>query len=251
MCFDLDSSPPIQPVSGAAVDTRHVTLTAADGNEFLSFEAAGPVPGPAVLVLPDVRGLFRFYEELAVRFAERGYDALAVDYFGRTAGVATRDDDFDYVPHWQATTFDGVSADAAAAVAHLRRDDPRRPVFVVGFCFGGSNAWHLAANGLGLAGVVGYYGHPDREMPAGAAHVLARVGDMECPVLALQGGDDPGIPVQLADRFRDALAGAGVEHEVVVYEGAPHSFFDRKAAEFAAEADDSWNRVLEFLEAHA
>ena len=244
MCFDLDSSPPIPPVSGAAVDTRYVTLTAADGNEFLSYEAAGPTPGPAVLVLPDVRGLYRFYEELAERFAERGYEALAVDYFGRTAGVSTRGEDFDYVPHWQATTFDGVSADAAAAVA-------RRSVFVVGFCFGGSNAWHLAANGLGLAGVVGYYGHPDREMPQGAEHVLARVGDMDCPVLALQGGDDPNIPVELADRFRAALEQAGVEHEVVVYEGAPHSFFDRKAAEFAAEAGDSWNRVLAFLEANS
>lgn len=250
MCFDPDSSPPVPPVSGAAVDTAYVTLAADDGNDFLCFEATGPVAGPAVLVLPDVRGLYRFYEELAVRFAERGYDALAVDYFGRTAGVSTRDDDFDYVPHWQATTFDGVSGDAAAAVAHLRRNDPDRTVFVVGFCFGGSNAWHLAANGLGLAGVVGYYGHPDREMPAGAEHVLARVGDMECPVLALQGGDDPGIPVELADRFRDSLEAAGVDHEVVVYEGAPHSFFDRKAAEFAAEAEDSWNRVLAFFGAN-
>ena len=60
-----------------------------------------------------------------------------------------------------------------------------------------------------------------------------------------------GIPVELADRFRDALEAAGVEHEVVVYEGAPHSFFDRKAAEFAAEAEDSWNRVLAFLSANA
>ena len=49
-----------------------------------------------VVILPDVRGLYRFYEELALRFAERGYAAVAFDYFGRTAGVAKRDDDFDY-----------------------------------------------------------------------------------------------------------------------------------------------------------
>ena len=251
MCFDIDSSPPIKPVSGASVDTRHVTLTASDGVEFLAFDATGPVPGPAVLVMPDVRGLFRFYEELAIRFAELGYDSIAIDYFGRTAGVSTRDDDFDYMPHVRATTFDGISADAAAAVAHLRRDDPDRRVFAVGFCFGGSNVWHLAANDLGLAGVAGFYGHPDREMPQGSPHVIDRVSDMDCPVLALQAGEDANIPVEFVERFRVALDGAGVDSEVVVYDGAPHSFFDRKAADFADAADDAWGRVLRMLETHS
>ncbi len=251
MCFDLDSSPPVPKISGAAVDSRRFTLVAADGNEFTAYEALGPTPGPAVLILPDVRGLYRFYEELAVRFAERGYDSLAIDYFGRTADDTTRDDEFDFWPHVRATTHDGLTADVAAALAHLREADSGRSVFVVGFCFGGSNAWHQAANGFGLSGVVGFYGHPDREMPAGAPHVIDRVGDMDCPVVALQAGDDAGIPVELVERFRSALIGAGVEHEVVVYDGAPHSFFDRKAAEFAAEAEDAWSRTLDFIAAHA
>ena len=69
-----------------------------------------------------MRGLYRFYEELALRFAERGHAALAIDYFGRTAGVAKRDDDFDYMPHVEQTTVDGIQADVAAAVARLRAD---------------------------------------------------------------------------------------------------------------------------------
>ena len=48
-----------------------------------------------MLILPDVRGLFTFYEELALRFAEAGVAALAIDYFGRTAGTAARGADFD------------------------------------------------------------------------------------------------------------------------------------------------------------
>ena len=70
---------------------RKVVLTAADGNRFAAF-AASP-DGPAatgVVVLPDIRGLYRFYEEVALRLAERGYAAVAFDYFGRTAGAEKR-----------------------------------------------------------------------------------------------------------------------------------------------------------------
>ena len=61
------------------------------------------------------------------------------------------------------------------------------------------------------------------------------------------GGDDPGIPVERHTAFDQALDAAGVEHEVVVYPGAPHSFFDRKHEEFAADSEDAWNRVLAFI----
>ncbi len=74
---------------------------------------------------------------------------------------------------------------------------------------------------------------------------------MTAPILALQGGDDPGIPVEDSQAFDLALSDAGVEHEVVIYDGAPHSFFDRKYEEFAADSEDAWNRVLAFLERYA
>ena len=96
MCFDLDSSPPIPPISGAAVSHRDLVLEAADGNRLAAFAAWPDEPsGTGIVVLPDVRGLYRFYEELALRFAERGYAAIAFDYFGRTAGAAKRGDDFE------------------------------------------------------------------------------------------------------------------------------------------------------------
>jgi carboxymethylenebutenolidase len=250
MCFDADSVPPIEPISGASVDTRRITLTAADGTEFSAFEATGG-DGPAVLVLPDVRGLYGFYEELAVRFAERGMTALAIDYFGRTAGLGSRDDEFDYMPHVQQTTFDGVSADGVAAVDHLRAVAPGAPVFAVGFCFGGSNSWHLAANGIGLAGAIGFYGHPNRVFPDGATPLIQRIGEFECPLLCLMGGDDPGIPVPEVEAFGVALEAAGRPHEIVIYDGAPHSFFDRKYDEFAADSADAWERVLGFIESNS
>ena len=91
MCFDLDSLPPVPRIAGAAVSHNDIELEAADGNRFAAFEATPDEPnGIGVVILPDVRGLYRFYEELALRFAERGFDVVAIDYFGRTAGEAGR-----------------------------------------------------------------------------------------------------------------------------------------------------------------
>jgi carboxymethylenebutenolidase len=249
MCFDPDSSPPVDG-DGSDVATSEPVLEATDGNRFAAFRATPDAPRAAVVVLPDVRGLFRFYRELAIRLAEAGYDTVAIDYFGRTAGIGMRDDpEFPFREHVDQTTYEGIRADVAAAVEALRTDDPGRPVFTVGFCFGGSNSWAQASNGHGLAGAIGFYGHPDRERPPGTT-VIDRVPAMECPVLGLMGGADPSIPAEVVERFDAALVEHGIEHEIVTYPGAPHSFFDRKYEEFADESSDAWRRVLAFVEAH-
>jgi carboxymethylenebutenolidase len=71
--------------------------------------------------------------------------------------------------------------------------------------------------------------------------------ELAAPVLGLFGGADEGIPPSMVDEFDAALTAAGVEHEVVAYPGAPHSFFDRRNEEFADACADAWRRVLAFL----
>ncbi len=250
MCFDLDSAPPIPPISGAAVSHDDLVLEAADANSFAAFLAKPEdASSIGVVILPDVRGLYRFYEELALRFAERGYPAVAFDYFGRTAGIEKRGDEFEYMPHVEQTTPAGVQADLAACVAHLRGQGCET-IFTVGFCFGGRHSWLAAASGHGLSGAVGFYGRPG---PANdrSPGPIQRAGEMTCPVLALQAGDDPAIPAAESRAFDDALSEAGVEHELVLYDGAPHSFFDRKQEDYAHASEDAWSRVLRFLERYA
>src|SRR5437879_5856542 len=140
MCFELDSEPPIPRISGAAVSHEDLVLESEDGNRFAAFRALPEEVlqlSTGIVILPDVRGLYRFYEELALRFAERGFGALAFDYFGRTA------------------------------------------------------------------------------------------------------------------EFEQALSDAGKEYELIEFEGAPHSFFDRKQEEFQEASDDAWRRTLEFIEKHS
>src|SRR5579862_4484235 len=236
MCFDHDSSPPIPPLSGAAVSHEDLVLEAGDGNKFGAFLAEPEEEtGPGVVILPDVRGLYRFYEELALRFAERGIAAIAFDYFGRTAGIDKRPDDWDYMPLVQQLTHEQVQADVGACVAHMRALGCTA-IFTVGFCYGGSGSWAAAASGHGLAGAVGFYGRPSR--------MIELVPALEAPILALQGGADQGIPHEDNVEFERVLAEAGKEHELVEFEGAPHSFFDRKQEQFQDASDRAWRRTL-------
>jgi carboxymethylenebutenolidase len=248
MCFDLDSSPPIPTIAGAAVSHDDLVLRAADGNEFAAFVATPEEPTTVgVAILPDVRGLYRFYEEVALRFAERGIAAVAIDYFGRTAGVAKREDDFEYMPHVEQLTDEAVQADTRAAVEKLR-ELGCTSIFTIGFCFGGRASWVAAASGHDLAGAIGFYGSPTRER--GGPSVVQRAAQIASPILALQAGDDQGISAEDNAALEQALTDAGVEHELVTYEGAPHSFFDRKYEEFADASEDAWRRVLAFVEHH-
>jgi carboxymethylenebutenolidase len=249
VCFDLDSAPPVPVISGAAVSHDDLVLEASDGNRFAAFLASPEEPSETgVVILPDVRGLYRFYEELALRFAERGFVALAFDYFGRTAGAEKRAEDFDRQPHVQAVTPEQVQLDVRAAVEHLRALGVLK-VFTVGFCMGGRHSWLAAAGGHGLAGAVGFYGRPGARDGQPGPEQLA--SQMDAPILALQAGADQNITADQNEAFEQALSDAGVEHELVVYDGAPHSFFDRKQEEFQAASDDAWQRTLDFVARHS
>ena len=248
MCFDHDSRPPIKPVDGGAVDPKEIELTAADGNRFAAFVARAATPtGTGIVILPDVRGLHAYYRELAIRFAEYGVDAIAIDYFGRTAGIGDRGPGFEYAPHVGATRYAGLTADTRAAAAHLRDLTGDSRLFATGFCMGGRLAFLAPTMGLGLAGTIGFYGWPAgparNDTPA-PADVAAQI---DCPVLGIFGGADEGIPASAVAAFETALTAANVPHRLTTYEGAPHSFFDRKAADFAEASDRAWAATLGFI----
>jgi carboxymethylenebutenolidase len=249
MCFETDSLPPIPVLRGAAVSHEDLVLEAKDGNRFAAF-AAEPEERTetGVVILPDVRGLYRFYEEVALRLAERGIAAVAIDYFGRTAGVEKRGDEFEYRPHVDETKPETVQTDVAAAIDYLRSRG-MTTIFTLGFCFGGRNSWLAAAANHGLAGAIGFYGRPG-EGRDGAPGPAQRAREIDSPILALQAGDDKNITAEDNAAFEEALSAAGVEHELISYDGAPHSFFDRKQEDFADASEDAWRRVLAFIDSH-
>lgn len=246
MCHSDDSRPPLPPISGAAADQGDIVLTASDGNNFGAYFARAAEPtSAAMIVMPDVRGLHHFYKELAQRFAEAGIDSVAIDYFGRTAGIGDRSEGFEYMPHLEKTTPDNVREDVAAAVAYLKSKDGGsvKSVFTDGFCWGGSSSWNQSASGLGLNGCIGFYGRPPRSEPF--------ISKMKAPLLLLIAGADGATTPEQNKEFLRKLAAARVPHESHVYDGAPHSFFDRSFAQWKDAGDDAWRRMLEFVKKHS
>ncbi len=250
MCFDHDSSPPLPPIRGSALDARDLVLTSADGTAVPAYAArAEGASGAGIVILPDVRGLHRYYEELALRFAQAGVDAIAIDMYARTAGSSKRETGFEYEPHVAQIRIDALTADVAAAAAHLRAAEGGgvERVYTVGFCLGGRISLLQAARGEGIAGVIGLYPWPTGPHRSGLPAPADEAPRFRCPVLTLYGGADAGIPEEARRSFADALVAAGVEHRTVVYEDAPHSFFDRKAADYARESADAWREMLGFI----
>jgi carboxymethylenebutenolidase len=251
MCVDNDSRPPILPIAGGSASTYDLNLTSADGTRFMAHAARAKNPtGAGMVVIPDVRGLHPYYKELADRFSEIGVDAVAIDFFARTAPSEDRGESFDFMSHVPQTKPDQLQADIAAAVAYLRGKEGGqvKSLYSTGFCFGGALSYLQAASGLGYNGVIGFYGWPlglkrwpDRPRPIDA------VSRYKCPVLSIFGGADEGIPQSAVDEFDGALRKAGIKHDSTVYPGAPHSFFDRKQAEFVDASADAWKRVQAFV----
>jgi carboxymethylenebutenolidase len=245
MCHDHDSRPPAPPRSGDVAERGTLSLTSVDGTPFsAAYAAPADRPGVGVVVLPDIRGLHPYYVALTERFAEAGLAAVAIDYFGRTAGPAggesgtgVREADFDWQAHIPQTKPETIDADLAAAIGYLReRTRPDLPVITVGFCFGGSHSWRQTGGELDLAGCAGFYGRPAMVGDA-AAHARK-------PTLMLIAGADQATPVEDQLALAETMRSGGAEVETAVYDGAPHSFFDRAFGEWEEACADAWRRIL-------
>lgn len=253
MCYDDQAQPPVPPGHSEAARGEDVVLTSGDGTQFAAYAAMPEKPSQAsVLIYPDVRGLHQFYKDLALRFAEVGIPALAIDYFGRTAGLTSRAEGFEYMPHVQQIRFETFSADVHAALDYMREHfGGATKTFVVGFCMGGSLTLLTGTEpSFGFTGLVPFYAGMSRDF-GGHRTVLDNAEQVRYPVLGLFGGADQGIPVDQVEHLDQKLDNTGVEHEIVIYPGATHSFFDRRATEFAEASADAWRRILGFIRGHA
>ncbi|MGH2544039.1 MAG: dienelactone hydrolase family protein, partial [Ardenticatenaceae bacterium] len=113
---------------------------------------------------------------------------------------------------------------------------------IVGFCMGGGLALQTARAEENLGAAVAFYGRP---LPANQAR------EVQAPLLGLYGAEDGGIPVSQVRAMESALDEAGIENEMVIYEGAGHAFFNDTRDSFKLEAaEDAWQRTVAWFEQH-
>ncbi|GAC1642773.1 MAG: dienelactone hydrolase family protein [Herpetosiphon sp.] len=253
MCYDDQARPPLPPGTAGPAHGEDLVLTARDGTPFAAFLARSEQPSTgSIIIYPDVRGLHQFYKELALRFAEVGISAIAIDYFGRTAGLTSRDEGFEFWPHVQQLQMGSFEQDVQAAIDVLHNLSPRpTSIFVVGFCMGGALTLKTGTNpNFGFAGLIPFYAGLSRDLGGGGT-ALELAKRVKYPVLAMFGGADEGIPQTEVQSLDKQLDIGQIAHEVVVYPGAPHSFFDRRATQYAEASADAWTRALAFIASHS
>jgi carboxymethylenebutenolidase len=241
---------PAAPGDEGPITATSLALSTSDGAHYPAYLAApsSQPAGPPIVLLPDAGGLHPFYRELARRFAGLGQPTLAIDYFGRTAPSDDRDDGFEHEPHLEQLRRSTMLLDVRAGVAHLSALTGARP-FLLGYCLGGATALLAATTDVDVAGVVSFYpwtGALGREPALPDDFVSA----MRRPVLGLFGAADEVVVPDVARAFDRHLDTAGVPHEIVFYEDAPHGFFERHYLNRTRRPDiveDVWRRLATFF----
>lgn len=219
-------------------------------------------PRPAIILIHEVWGLTDHIKSVADRFCAESYEVIAPDLLAGTEleTLATPDLQkaiFDPVerlkrqpeirammaplgaPEFAATTLKKLQA----IFDYLKADKNVGKIGVVGFCFGGTYSFGLAANQPGLSAAVPFYGHGEQ--------YIDKFADINCPVLAFYGQTDEALNEHIP-QIESAMKAAHKDFSYQIYPGAGHAFFnDTNDVMYRPEAaKDAWNRALEFLGAN-
>ena len=224
------------------------------GDQTMGAYVARPEGGdalPAVIVYMEIFGVNSHIRDITERVAREGYVAIAPDYFHRSGpGV-----EYDYDEEGMGKGMqllgqlaaDEMIADARATIEYLRsRDDVRgEKIGAMGFCIGG-HMTYLTACETDVVASASYYGGgiAAPQGPGGADSTLSRTPKLKGRLVCYFGGQDALIPKEQVDAIHDALAGAGSNYEIVVYDEADHGFnCDQRATYHEPSAKDSWERT--------
>jgi carboxymethylenebutenolidase len=231
-----------------SVATNGVELEVAGSTPMSAYVArpASNGPHPGLIVFQEAFGVNSHIRDVAERFAEQGYVAIAPELFHRTAppGFEVGYGDFPSVtPHYQALTPEGAEADARAAFAWLQSEFQvnRDEISCVGFCMGGRVSF-LTNSVLPFRSAVSFYGGGI------APALLDRAPKMHGPLLLIWGGLDKHITAEHRKAITDALNAQNKTYVNAEFSDAGHGFFcDDRSAYQPRAARQAWALTLEFL----
>jgi len=195
--------------------------------------------GPGVIVIQEWWGLVPHIEQIADRFAEAGFVALAPDLYH---GESTKSPD-RAGKMMMAMRVDQAERDLAGAIDHLaaQPEVSSKKVGTVGFCMGGALSLFAASKNPEVGACVVFYGgHPN---------IKPDLAALPAPVLGFYGGKDGFVTPQAVKALDEELTRLGKRHEFHTYPDADHAFFNdhRPEVHDAAAAADAWKRTLAFF----
>jgi len=234
------SSTPASAGGGApaTAEGEEIRFSGPNG-ELIGVVAEADPPRGAVLVIHENRGLTPHIRSIPPRLAADGYTALAVDLLSEEGGTASMPTEGDAIAALGNAPAERMIADLRAGLDELGRRAPDAKLATIGFCFGGGMTWQLLAAGEPrLAAAVPFYG----PFPSGAS----LTGSPNAAVLGIYAELDSRVNAS-QDTARTALEKAGLVHEIRVFPGVDHAFFNDTGARYNAEqAAAAYSAVLDW-----
>ena len=230
-----------------SINSKYINLEVADGSTMLAYTASPEnitAETPAIIVLQEAFGVNGHIRKVAERFAAEGYLAIAPELFHRTAPEKTEISYIDFpsaMPHMQALTVDGLTADVQAAYQWLTQQPvSKENIFSVGYCLGGRVSF-LANAVLPLKAAVSYYGGGLDQLAAQALNLHGRH-------LFFWGGKDQHIKSENVNTIIQAVEDAGKDYVNVKFSYADHGFnCDERASYNETASKEAWALTLAFL----
>ncbi|MEI7548029.1 MAG: dienelactone hydrolase family protein [Actinomycetota bacterium] len=213
--------------------------------------STGAVRG-GVIVVQEGFGLTGHISSSLERLAADGWIAVAPALYHRFGSPV-----FDYSDPTGATAAmgrlagDEVDSDVdVSADILVERGVPRTRQTIIGFCLGGTVAFHTAVRGT-VAAAVSFYGGGIRLGRFGQPCLLDQAPGLKSPWLGLYGDQDPYIASADVEALRDVVAQTAAKAEIARYPTAGHGFTSFDRADYDADAAaDAWRRCLDWLRAH-
>jgi carboxymethylenebutenolidase len=237
----------------AEISCTKIMLKVEGASDMQAFVArpASAAKAPGLMVFQEAFGVTAHIRDIAERCAREGYTAIAPELFHRTLapGTLLGTDDFSKViPHYQAMTNEGTTADLKACYDWLSKDsrtDATR-IGCVGFCLGGRTSF-LANAALPLKAAISFYGGGIG--PGRGATLLDLAPQMHGPILFFWGGKDAHITHEATRPIEDALDAAGKDYVNVRISSADHAFMREGSASYNEKAAKmAWKLSVDFLD---
>lgn len=238
--------------STTGLDVGQVNIPSGDQNIPVYFaQPAGKKNLPVVLVVSEIFGVHQHIADIARRFAQLGYLALAPDLFVRQGDATSYTSMPELFKDIINKTPDAdvlQDLDACVAWAASHGGDTAR-LGITGFCWGGRITWLYAAHNPKVKAGVAWYGKLAHDKTPLQPHTpLELAASLRVPVLGLYGGKDSGIPLESVERMRIELTKGQSGSEFVIDPDAGHAFHaDYRPSYVEAAAKDGWQRCVEWL----